>query len=268
MQAFYQEPFRELRADRLEEMHFPPHLHMAAEFFYVECGKLTVSAGPLQRELGEGELAVLFPNTVHSYRSLGEGNLFYMVICPPDDMGNYWEDLIRFHPENPFLSREQLHPDVPYALRRLEEEQQLLPDRPVCRALIQLVLARVFPLLELERNAARLHLDLTSRIAGYIAEHFREPLSLDQIARSLGVSKYHLSHVFSERFRTNFNHYVNSLRLEFARELLCSSDGEILSISLECGFNSQRTFNRVFKESFGMTPQQYRNQRGRRPKEG
>lgn len=268
MRAFYQEPFRELRADLLEEMHFPPHLHAAAEFFYVERGRLEVSAGPLQRELGEGELAVLFPNTVHSYRALGGENLFYMVICPLDDTGNYREDLLRFHPKNPFLSREELHPDVAYALRRLEEQQRLGPDRPVCCALIQLVLARVFPLLELERNTARLHLDLTSRIAGYIAEHFREPLSLEQIARALGVSKYYLSHVFSERFQTNFNHYVNSLRLEFARELLCSGDGEILSIGLECGFNSQRTFNRAFKEAFNMTPQQYRNQWGRAPREG
>jgi AraC-like DNA-binding protein len=60
----------------------------------------------------------------------------------------------------------------------------------------------------------------------------------------------------------NFNHFINSHRIESAKQVLSDHeniDRPILSIAYDCGFNSIGPFNRAFKEQVGMTPREYRN---------
>jgi AraC-like DNA-binding protein len=77
----------------------------------------------------------------------------------------------------------------------------------------------------------------------------------------MGISRYYLSRTFSEKLQTSFPNYLNSLRVDLAKNLLESGDQDILQICYECGFESQRTFNRVFKNTCGITPREYRNQK-------
>lgn len=59
----------------------------------------------------------------------------------------------------------------------------------------------------------------------------------------------------------NFNHLINSHRIESAKEVLANPDNNerpILSVAFDCGFNSIGPFNRAFKQQVGMTPRQYR----------
>ena len=53
--------------------------------------------------------------------------------------------------------------------------------------------------------------------------------------------------------------YVNKTRLNLAISYLDNSNISITELCLECGFDSQRTFNRVFKEEYKMSPREYRN---------
>lgn len=93
----------------------------------------------------------------------------------------------------------------------------------------------------------------------YVAKQFREQITLDKMARDLGVGKYVLSRMFAKTFHCNFNKYVNGVRLNYATAILENSNESITNLCLECGFESQRTFNRVFKEEYKMTPREYRN---------
>ena len=97
----------------------------------------------------------------------------------------------------------------------------------------------------------------------YLGEHFDQPLSLDALSRALGASKYHLSHLFSERLGMNFRSYLNALRVERARLLLTGTAAPITQICYECGFENQRTFNRAFLAACGTTPTRYRETGGR-----
>ena len=102
--------------------------------------------------------------------------------------------------------------------------------------------------------------DLIYETVSYVARNFREELSLEKMARELGVSKYVLSRVFSGTFHRNFNKYVNEQRLEYVISQLECSDRSITEICMDAGFESQRTFNRAFREKYKMTPRQYRKQ--------
>ncbi|MBP3544223.1 MAG: helix-turn-helix transcriptional regulator, partial [Lachnospiraceae bacterium] len=57
----------------------------------------------------------------------------------------------------------------------------------------------------------------------------------------------------------NFSRYVNGVRLNYAASALENTSDSITTICLEAGFESQRTFNRVFKERYKLTPREYRN---------
>ena len=102
--------------------------------------------------------------------------------------------------------------------------------------------------------------DIIYRTVSYIAKNFKEEVSLDIMARDLGVSKYVLSRIFSSTFHTNFNQYLNEHRLNYVITLLEYTDMPITDICLEAGFQSQRTFNRAFQEKYRKTPREYKNE--------
>ena len=55
----------------------------------------------------------------------------------------------------------------------------------------------------------------------------------------------------------NFSSILNALRVEYAKKILEKGGFNVLDVALECGFGSERTFYRVFKDSTGMSPRKY-----------
>ncbi len=91
--------------------------------------------------------------------------------------------------------------------------------------------------------------DMKEEIVSYISVNFRKSFLLEDMAKDLGVSKYVLSRTFSKTFHRNFNQCLNDARLG-----LCKATGwkiltiRLYTICLDSGFESQRTFNLLFKE--------------------
>ena len=92
--------------------------------------------------------------------------------------------------------------------------------------------------------------------------NFQEPFTMDDMARSLGVSKEHLSRMFSKKLGVAFHRYINSMRMEHAKKLLLTTGKPITEIAYECGFDCQRSFNRIFRDTFHLTPREYRARHG------
>ena len=128
----------------------------------------------------------------------------------------------------------------------------------IVQAHAQIILAYVFSDMEMMDKDAVGSDDLVYCTVEYVAKNFREEIGLDKMAYDLGVSKYVLSRLFSKTFHCNFNKYVNGIRLNYAVSLLENTNELITTVCLDAGFESQRTFNRVFKERYKMTPREYR----------
>ncbi len=60
----------------------------------------------------------------------------------------------------------------------------------------------------------------------------------------------------------NFRRYLNHIRLEYAIQLIKTSNAPLTDVWAESGFNSQRSFNRAFMEIMGTTPREYRKAEG------
>ena len=84
-------------------------------------------------------------------------------------------------------------------------------------------------------------------------------LSRDNLAKSLYSNTVYLNAAIREKTNMSFGDYINSLRLDYARNSLSNpkkSKNLISDIAIESGFKSLRTFNRAFKERFGITPEE------------
>ena len=91
----------------------------------------------------------------------------------------------------------------------------------------------------------------------YIGEHFRENLTRSSVGAALGYSPSYISHVIEDLPNTSFSSLLNSLRIEYAKELLRRKEYNVLEVALECGFGSDRNFYRTFKEFTGYSPKEY-----------
>ncbi len=106
--------------------------------------------------------------------------------------------------------------------------------------------------------------DTFREIESYILENqkFLHPyLSLENLAEELGMGVSSLSKLMNAHSGSNFSDYINKHRIEEAKQLLNDpnfSTYTIVSIGLECGFNSKSTFYSAFKKFTGQTPTAYR----------
>ena len=91
----------------------------------------------------------------------------------------------------------------------------------------------------------------------YIDSHYKEKISLDQLAADFYINKYYLSKMFKERYAFSIADYVIHTRITEGKRLLRFSDMTVENISEECGM-SPHYFSRQFKKLEGMTPGEYR----------
>lgn len=89
-------------------------------------------------------------------------------------------------------------------------------------------------------------------------EFYLDPdVNIDYLANELGTNRHYVSNYLNQILKMPFYAYVNKLRLEHAEMLLRTSNDKASAIGYLCGFNSEATFRRLFKEQYGCTPTQY-----------
>ena len=87
---------------------------------------------------------------------------------------------------------------------------------------------------------------------------FKQECTRTKIAQAAGVSAVTIGKLFRAHLGTTVNHYLTSLRIEKARQLLEFSETPISSVATQCGFSYSYYFGRIFREATGMTPLEYR----------
>lgn len=216
---------------------------------------------------------MVFPEQIHSYFGEREHRVLLLILDPALS-GPYMRVLQTKSPASPFLPAARLSGEARLALKRLyelaggngqlfltgaEDKPAERPDEAVLKsAWFQVLLAHLMPVLEPRERRGREGMELTDRLLTYVAEHFQEQLTLERLSRELHVNKYYISHLFAERLQMNFRQYLNHIRLEYALQMIDATDWPITRVWEEAGFNSQRSFNRCFRENIGMAPTEYR----------
>ena len=92
----------------------------------------------------------------------------------------------------------------------------------------------------------------------YISKHYAENIVLDEVAESVHISPYYLSHLFRDELGITFIEYVTRMRVERAKQLLSDSSRTVSDVAREVGYDDAGYFSRVFKKVTGRTPVAYR----------
>lgn len=85
-------------------------------------------------------------------------------------------------------------------------------------------------------------------------------LTVEKVSRHVQLPQKTVSFVLNQHLQKSFNAFVNHYRIEAVKQQLISPDNEhltLMGIALECGFNSQATFQRTFRQATGQSPKQY-----------
>jgi AraC family transcriptional regulator len=107
-------------------------------------------------------------------------------------------------------------------------------------------------------GSSRARRDYVEDAKALLQERFREKLHLEDIARALYVSTFHLCRLFKEETGVPIHHYLTRLRLREAVEPVLSGAADLGRQALELGFSSHSHFTAAFRQEFGMSPREVR----------
>ncbi len=95
-------------------------------------------------------------------------------------------------------------------------------------------------------------------ILAYIDNNFTHDLSLSTLSSIACLSAFHLSRLFSSIVGQSITEYIQIKRIDYAKELLTTTELSVTSISSEVGFNTLSNFNKTFKHIVGNSPIAYK----------
>lgn len=106
------------------------------------------------------------------------------------------------------------------------------------------------------------HQNVIFKTTAYVKEHLSEKISLDQVAEQVYLSKSYFCRIIKEELGCTFTEYVNRIRVDRSKSLLCNTSMSIAEIAYAVGFDDQSYYTRIFKKQTGIAPGKYREQKG------
>ncbi|MGI6686215.1 MAG: response regulator [Bacillota bacterium] len=99
---------------------------------------------------------------------------------------------------------------------------------------------------------------IVRQMKDYIGDHYKENLTIDQIAQHVYLSKSYCCLLFKQEIGITINQYITELRMQDAQKMIASGNQNIIDICFELGYNDPKYFSRVFKKMFGVSPTEFR----------
>ena len=224
MSAYCENPVEALRLQKTEGLRIQPHLHTSAELIYIEKGEAALTTGTLEYKLLTGDFAFIMPSMLHSLIPSDDRAVIYIINCKTELIQDVIKRLSGLRPASPVLKSANVPQQLLYALHALSTER----DKNIAHSWINLIINIVTSKLRFSEIHDGVTSDLSNRVLTYLSVHYREQISLEQLSDAMGVSRFHLSHLFSNKLGIGFKEYLNNLKVECAKNL---SSGRVYYLS-------------------------------------
>ena len=241
------------------DWHSVPHTHNHLELFYIVGGKGQFSIQDQLYPVNANNLVIINPNVTHTEVSLNAQPLEYIVLgIEGIELATSKDSNGQFNILDHFESA-----DISGCLRNIlrEMEQKNTGYEDVCQAYMEILIIRLM------RNTALAVPTEPKVITGnrqcaavrrYIDLHFKEALTLEQLAEDAHMNKYYLSHAFKREYGISPINYMITRRIEESKYLLAETDLSMTQIAQLLGFSSLSYFSQVFRRTQSITPMEYR----------
>ena len=258
MSTVFREVKQKLQFKCTQSADFPAHVHDDIELVYVRRGSSAAYCDGRKYVLTEGDCFLVFPNQIHHYTDCVPGE-YIVLILKPDRLLRYSDAFSNGQPE--FAVWDAADSSVVFLLEQALREFLQDGDSSTMDDYLTLIFGKL--LRHYRIVCGPVSRDCVLSILQYCSQHYSENLSIDILTEQLHISRSHISHIFSSRLNIGFCEYVNSLRLSAAMPLLESGNHTVTEVSAQAGFPTIRTFNRVFRRKYGISPSQYRKSHNR-----
>ena len=240
------------------------HWHQSVEIFLVTKGTIDFYIDSHYFSLKEHQFVIVNSNQVHSIDCPYSNNTIVLQI-PVEIFQLYHRETpyISFIPQSQEKNRELAAlVEQMYATYDAKEYGYELKVRSQFYELLYLLLTSFRE--ENLSEAAMLkkkHLDKLSGVTSYMREHYREEISLEDVASRFGFSSTYLSRIFARYIQVNYRTYLTDLRVNGAVRELLETDHEIGDIAMSHGFADSRAFAKAFRKRYHCLPSFYRKQK-------
>ena len=256
---FYEKWSTPVHAARRKGYGFASHMHGETEIILLTSGRTELVCDGKRYTLSCGDAAVVFPNHTHAYSDDGSCD-GYFIIAKADCISAFGQKYKNLDPESPVVHLENgllkkvsgyFDDAVEYFNKRPEFVNEKL------NALTVLILSELLPKIRFS-GEKEVNMDAASDVFAYCNRNFDSDITLDSVAGELNISKDHIMRIFREKLDTTFRNYITAMRVDKAKNLLLTTDKSVTEISILCGFNTIRSFNRAFLARTGMSPSDFR----------
>ena len=258
MIAYYENRPQEFRGWIGKKLSCCAHLHQHLELVFFLEGSSVAYADTERFELQPGDVFLSFPKQIHRYESTSHEK--YMILVVDPEMIPEFADLFaKSQPTCAVLHGVADEVELRDIMRRLVDlnNPRDIYESAMRRGYLLTLFAKLLPKFEyvgLQSGTSQAF----HTVVDYCTQNYTKDLSLSLLEQELHISKYYISHMFSEKLQIGFNDYINSLRVSYACRHLRSSKLSVTEIGSLVGFSTPRTFNRAFLRQMGMTPSDYR----------
>ncbi|WP_022667432.1 AraC family transcriptional regulator [Desulfospira joergensenii] len=241
---------------------FQPHFHEGHVIGVIEKGCLGFDYRGEKVAAGPGEINIADPGEVHNGFALSDrGWQYRMFYLAPGQLHTAYEEICEKSCSMPFFKKGVIRD--PGLAREIHSLHRAVQDPRVS------ILEKESRLITLVLNLVRRHAPESpgpikpgkekrsvARLRSYINDRFHAGLTLDDLGREAGLSKYYLLRSFKAHTGMTPHAYLSFVRAGKAREMM-DRGLAIAETAQEAGFFDQSHLNRIFKKVFGITPGQY-----------
>ena len=241
------------------DWHSVPHTHNHMELFYIVGGRGQFLIQDQLYPVNANNLVIINPNVPHTEVSLNAQPLEYIVLgIEGVELASSEHSNGRFSMLDHFESVE-----ISGCLRNIlrEMEQKSTGYEDVCQAYMEILIIRLMRSTALSVPMQPQQISANRQCAAvkrYIDQHFKETLTLDQLAEEAHMNKFYLSHAFKQEFGVSPINYLISCRIEESKYLLAETDLSISQIAQLLNFSSPSYFSQVFRRTQGVSPVEFR----------
>ena len=251
--------------------YIPMHWHRAVEIIYMQEGSLDVTVESESFTIQKEDCIVINGNVLHSTKCTSPNTAILLQI-PLDFMEKYIPDPGQLIFLFDFRTKDQRQQTKQAMFKTILEQLQIInnvrPDGYLLRfnSLIFELLFQLyhnFAVKILQNNTSQKKKDMArlEPVLDYISEHYREPISLNEIAEVACLQTGYFCRFFRKKMGITFLEYQNEYRLSFIYRDLITTRDPVHVILERHGFTNYKLFRRIFLEHFGNTPTQIRKQR-------
>lgn len=233
---------------------FPLHMHRSYEMVLVLKGEMIMQIDSEIYHLREGDLILVKPHRIHSYETeSGKTNEILACIFSGDLIAAISDALSRYH-----LPSIVLH-NVPQLYRDVFLSAQDCNDVAGIKGFLYLLCSLFYRELDCTREDANVvDNSLLRDMFIYIENNVDKPCTLHELARELRYNEAYLSRMFRKSVGVPYSDYVQNIKINHACYLLRNTSESIFNIAMKCGYATQSSFYRSFKQLVGMSPNEYR----------